>query len=191
MRIASIDDIDAMVEIKTKSLPNDPVTLLGKSFLVKNLYPWLLSNSKLALVCEGDNNEIHGFVIFGDEITIFSIVKHIRFKNFFEIYKRIFSQFFNFNLLSSLIILTLFRPRLKSSIELQWIAVQPQNRCKGIGKKMVSKGIEELTRRGNTNIFTKTLISTPQNIKFYESLGFYQIKTVAGRVFLTKDLQSD
>ena len=179
IRAALASDARALSSLHSASLPKDPATLLGWTFLTQRLYPNLLSEAEVALVAEDEFGQAVGFIVCGKPARLIGL---LGLRDFLTVLLKADARRAAFSVMRLL-------PRYPSglpSCELQWIAVAANTRGNRVGTQLTLHALRELHLKGVSKIWVKTLEDTPGNIHFYESLGFTVTSRAAGRVFLQR-----
>ena len=180
-------DIPQVAAIHRAELPDDLCALLGEKFLERIFYPELLRNSDAAL-CADDGDGVVGFVFFSsNEKFLRNLVIRYSFKILFYSLPNLRKVWFWRYAVEAVMLLAVKDDRLRGS-ELVYIAVSRARQHAGIGSSLTRLGLAELRQRGIGRCWVKTLASTPLNVEFYEKLGFRQLKSHLGRVYLSLDL---
>jgi ribosomal protein S18 acetylase RimI-like enzyme len=178
---------DEVARIHQSALPSDIAALLGGQFLTRVFYPALIGSSDTALgAFKGDN--LVGFIVFSSDDSFYP--RLVR-KNFMKLalagLSRSISPAFWRNAFSvARYMLSAGKP--PDGSELAYIAVRPDFHGQGIGTQLVETGFERLRAAGITDCWVKTLESTPENVRFYERLGFEFHSSNRGRVILAVDI---
>lgn len=187
IRDISLEWTDEIALIHQSALPSDIAALLGGSFLTRAFYPALVGSSDAALgAFKGDN--LVGFIVFSSDHSFYP--KMLR-KNFLTLAiaslgKSISPGFWRNAFSVARYMLSAGRP--PDGSELAYVAVRPDFHARGIGTRLVQEGFERLRAAGVTNCWVKTLESTPENIRFYERLGFEICSSTRGRVILALNI---
>ena len=187
MREVESRDIPQIAAIHRAELPEDLCALLGKRFLEQIFYPELLLNSDAALCADGVDGVI-GFVFFSsNEQFLRNLAIRHSLKILWYGLPNLGKAWFWRYAAEAVMLLTAKDDRLRGS-ELVYIAVSRAHQHAGVGSCLTRLGLAELRLRGIRRCWVKTLASTPMNVEFYEKLGFRQLKSHLGRVYLTLDV---
>ena len=177
-------DLGQVSRIHSEELPDDFISLLGETFLRDNFYPGLLKTADVAL-CGVHQGTITGFVVFSSDETFFSRLALDHWSALLRYsYTRLLQLKFLRYLFEVLLLLLVNDNRLRGP-ELVYIAVSRTWARKGLGSAMTRTALLDLHRSGVEMCWVKTLKKTPQNISFYESMGFQILKTYLGRTYMT------
>ena len=176
-----------VAHIHKSALPSDIATLLGDSLLTQTFYPSLMGSADVTLGAF-IANELTGFVVFSSDQSCYSgLIRN----NFLTLaiaglMKSLSEEFWRNAFSVGRYMLSSGQPPAGS--ELAYIAVCPRFRGQGIGTRLVERGFERLQTLGILNCWVKTLESTPENIRFYEKLGFTFWSSTRGRMILTTEV---
>ena len=189
IRTASLSDCPAIARIHAQALPDDPATDLGIEFMSDILYPHLLRNSYSALVaCSESSERVVGFLVIGRPLSLARLLSQnpafaaglVRTGKVAsrQLWKKAWTVFR----------LGMRQPRDLPPCELQWIAVEKKWQGQGVGNSLLRQGIEALGNRGIRSVWVRTLVSTPENITFYQNAGFTENTRIMGRSFLIREI---
>lgn len=182
-------DIERVSQIHFEELPDDFCSLLGKNFLFRVFYPELFHASLIKLGAVDESDTVQGFIFFSMDETFF---RRMITSHFFKILKNInWKIFFNLNFYHTVfeIIILIFTHdnQLKGAEEV-YLAVSRKHQGKWLWMKLFEEGFSELSKKGITDCWLKTLASTPNNVFLYEKVGFKHLKTYLGRVYMIKEI---
>lgn len=179
-----VESLQTISKIQCEQLPNDLLSLCGVK-LTEKFYQQHLELKNPIYIAWNDK-QIAGYVSF---------TQHHYMGNFFlnqivPIAARLLIQMFKqptllFYYLSVMYVMIL-APSFEG-IELAYIAVDQPFHGKGVGSELVKFAENDLCQ----NLWVKTLLKTPQNIRFYEKNGFHLAKTLLGRAYLQKRKYKD
>jgi ribosomal protein S18 acetylase RimI-like enzyme len=179
IREANHTDIPAMVDIHAAALPEDLLPRLGKRFLRNFFYPAVLKSGHALSLVETDNDMVRSFVIFshtGD--ALLADITRSKVKLSFYFFSALLRDF---SVLGDVIVLwrgvkSVFHGEqnlnIKEIPELFLIATAPECRSKGIGGRLMRKGLDMLLKQ-NQACLVKT--SSPKARRFYVSHDFDDI----------------
>jgi ribosomal protein S18 acetylase RimI-like enzyme len=166
-----------IAELQVCVLPEDLFSLFGKSQLEHAVYPYVMNfvaESRVAVL----QHRVVGFAFLLSKsfLNITFLAKCIRQLILVAIRRpRIFVG-------SAKALLS--RPRGLPQNELLWVCVQPEFQGIGIGRTLVKDLAKAFATKNHESILVRTLEKTPENIRFYESLGFQIVGISSGRVWL-------
>jgi GNAT superfamily N-acetyltransferase len=79
------------------------------------------------------------------------------------------------------------KPKAPSQLEITWIAIDHSMHGKGLGGELLNVAVASILQKSGV-IWVKTLVSTPENLSFYQKHHFEISHHVGGRVILTRSL---
>lgn len=173
-------------EIHRTALPDDFCSILGREFLENIYYPALLKNPQNIGLCAVDDSNVNGFIFFESNPKFLNeLIRAHFFAILCKALKYIWKPSFIGYVISVVILVFFRKPQpYEKGCELNYIAVRNSNQGQGIGKKLVTKGLQEVSKTSANYCWVKTLEKTPETIHFYESLGFTRYQTFLGRTYL-------
>jgi GNAT superfamily N-acetyltransferase len=68
------------------------------------------------------------------------------------------------------------------------VAVEPSSAGTGLGRALIDVAVCEARNLGLTSLRLTTQADIPENLRLYEHLGWRQIRRVANKVFMERDL---
>jgi ribosomal protein S18 acetylase RimI-like enzyme len=192
-RILGKGDLHSLVELQKRALPDDFLTLLGERFLERIYFPILLGDPRNLVLGAKKGAELAGYVAFNPGGTALSdLLRHKPASLLKAVVRKSVSPIFLLRGIGVARLLALRKsPPEEQGTELAFIAVSPEHQGRGIGKELVARAIALLRDRGQTDLWVKTLASTPRNVKFYEGLGFRVYDRRFGRVYLSRKVAAE
>ena len=167
----------------TSELPDDPLLgILGVKGIEIFLIPEYRKFGKVFCHRSVDGS-LEGVLLLGEFSKRKILSSTLSIHNFAPIVKYLLNVKHLNSALKAMLFLMKFSPP-NNSLEIGWVVVRSDKQGTGVGSKMISEAMSYFLMTEKTTIFVKTLISTPQNIKFYEKNGFAPIKEILGRVVL-------
>jgi ribosomal protein S18 acetylase RimI-like enzyme len=189
MTVASLDpkDLESVIQLQRTALPDDFLSRMGAEFLRDHYFPLLLGDPANLALGATEAGKLVGYVAFDrGGSTVRKLAERRPGALLKAIVLRAGSPTFLAQGLGVAKLLAFRKaPPEERGSELAFIAVDPGHQGKGIGGELVRRALPILKERGETYCWVKTLEKTPQNIRFYESLGFRIYQKSLGRVFLS------
>jgi ribosomal protein S18 acetylase RimI-like enzyme len=183
VRNISAEWADEIAWIHGLVLPSDIGALLGQRFLSRTFYPALIGSAD-STVGAFEGGELVGYVVFSSDHDFYPKLLRKKFLSLIgAVLSRSLSPAFCRNAISVARYM-LSASKLPTGSELAYIAVRPDFHGRGIGTQLVKSGFEGLRISGIADCWVKTLESTPENVRFYERLGFEIFSLKLGRVKL-------
>jgi ribosomal protein S18 acetylase RimI-like enzyme len=183
--IANVSEVDREIAaLLTSELPDDPLLgILGTKGVEFFLIPEYRKYGKVFCHRSADGG-LQGVMLLGEFSKKKIFRSALSVQNFMPIAKYLLSVKHLNSALNAMLFLIKFSPP-RDSLEIGWVAVRSDKQGMGVGSEMISDAMSYFLITQKSTIFVKTLISTPQNIKFYEKNGFTPYKEISGRVILT------
>jgi ribosomal protein S18 acetylase RimI-like enzyme len=174
-RTAQITDLDSIVSLHRSALPDDLLPELGDEFLRDFFYPAVLTAPHVHSVVFEINHVVKGFVIFEAPVGhLTNILKQLLKKKPWPILKALAN---NPRAIASLISTLRSTTSISQPLDIQTFAelfvigIDESTRGQGIGKKMVSVGLQTLQKEESNLEGCLVRTSSTDAKKFYESLG--------------------
>ena len=168
-----------------KELPQDPfLILLGKKGVSRRLIPQI-SNCGYIGVQSSSEGELVGILLASKPREAGLVRILLRPSLFFQFIANI-KNFYGFLEAASYY---LIKPKLVENFEILWIAVSSDKHGQGIGSKLIFDLMKYCESRSIEEVSVKTLLKTPQNVKFYEKNGFSEVLKIKGRSFLSRKVR--
>ena len=178
------------------SLPENLKSMIGDILIERYLYKFFQNDKNLGIGIF-DGNNLLGFVLFGDDSKITSLL--IKEKFFLIIKTFIYSLIFlNIkkikNFVDCLIYILLSKKKAniikRNNTELLIICVTQYNQKKGIGSCLLEKCFQNYKSyfENYSNVYVKTLKKNPENISFYKKNNFNYVFEVFGRGYLERKI---
>ncbi len=166
--------IPNIVDIHCASLPDDFLPQLGRKFLENTFYPAVVASDQAALIVELDKESVTGFIIVTQDSGQFlsDIIKN----NFWQFaWTGLRSSLRSFKYLRKnieIVISSVFSKESHPAGEIYIIAVDQNNRGKGIGARLVDAAREYLKEHHIDAIKIKTLTSNVDWIGHFRKAGW-------------------
>lgn len=182
------DLIADTARIFVQALPDDMCSILGPEFLTKYFLPYLLSDgSHIGLVARL-NNQVTGFVLGAGAADFFRrfMTRHtlqLAWYAFMAILRSPGRLAYFAEVARLLSSRGSFRPA-PGDFELLYISVDSAHQNFGIGSKLVTMLLDRVNRNEFDRCVVKTLVNTPDTIRFYEQQGFTPLHYNLSRVWL-------
>jgi GNAT superfamily N-acetyltransferase len=179
IRKASKYDIPDLVDIHMAALPNDLLPKIGKDFLRKYFYTVVLESNHAFTIVDAEGETVRSFIIFAyNSKALTGQVMHnkaILAKHFFLCLLRDFSligQIFAHLRGFKAEIYSELDFKIKEIPELYLMATAPKHHSKGIGSRLISRGLEILSEKHQY-----CMVKTPSRRakKFYMKHHFHEI----------------
>jgi ribosomal protein S18 acetylase RimI-like enzyme len=187
IRDLTSEHLDEVARIHSAALPEDIASLLGSRFLCRALYPTMFDSAD-ACIGAFAGDELVGFIIFSSDGSLYTnvIKRHFMLMAGTTLVKMVSVPFLmNAFSVARYMISAGSTP---GGSELAYIAVSPDHQRRGVGSLLVREGLDRLRSMGIRKLWLKTLESTPENVMFYEALGFRTVETKQNRVILVREL---
>lgn len=172
------EDFHRLAEIQVRSLPQDPISLLGTNALTSSVYPGLLQSDVGSSIIELDD-QVVGFAF----LTASTRSQHIPLWQELPSVVRVLVS-------EPLLVLSSLVGKMSSigltyDAELSLVCVEPTHQRRGLGRILVESIVRTYQLGTPNQVAVRTLKSTPHNVQFYRSLGFCLVREKFGRVWLT------
>lgn len=189
IRTLTEKDIDRIAQIHHEELPDDFCALLGLEFLQSVYYPELFKVCDVKLGAVDNEDTVQGFAIFSaDKKFLRRLVTYHPIKLLESMDWRAFLRPHFFRYVVEVLILILTPDDRLRGAEFAYFGVSKKHQGKWLGFQLIRHGFSELRDLGITHSWLRTLDSTPQNVQFYEKIGFKRLKLYLGRVYMTREI---
>jgi len=171
---ADAKHIQNIVDIHCASLPDDFLPQLGRNFLENTFYPAVIASNQAALIMHLDKESVTGFIIITHDSGQF-LSQIIRDHFFAFAWTGLRSSLRSFEHLKKnieIVISSLFSKESHPAGEIYVIAVDQNNRGRGIGAMLVDAAREYLKEHHIDEIKIKTLTSNVDWINHFRKTGW-------------------
>jgi len=181
------EHLDQVARIHSEALPDDIASLFGSRFLNKALYPTMFESADVCIGAFTDG-ELVGFVFFSSDESLYTAVirRHFMLMAWAGLLKLASVPFLMNAFSVARYMISSGAP--PGGSELAYVAVSPEHQRRGVGSLLIQEGMDRLRSMGIRKCWLKTLESTPENVKFYEALGFKTVQIKQKRVILVREL---
>lgn len=167
IKVPSSKEIDKVVNLHMQSLKDGLLYRLGKDVL-KVFYTELLDDKDSIIIAYYSNNKIAGVAASSKDVG--KVFDKIKKNSFFTVAQKILAKSIKSPLLPFQLLFSKYSTILKP--ELVFLFVDPAQRGKKIGEKLVAATSAKFKKMGIRQYKITILSSNPRGIKFYERIGF-------------------
>ena len=170
IKVISKNEIDKIVNLHMQSLKDGLLYRLGKDAL-KVFYQELFADKDSFIIAYCLNNKITGVAASSKDVE--KVFDKIKKNNFFKLSYKIFAKSIKSPLLPFQLLFSKYSNSLKP--ELVFLFVDPAQRGKKIGEKLVKATSLQFKKNGVHQYKITILSSNSKGIKFYERMGFRRL----------------
>lgn len=181
IREANINDAEALAAIHVAALPNDLLPRLGTQFLSTHFYRVVLRSEHAFTILDEEDHAIRSFIIFAHNSN--AVTKQVMGKKFSLLWHLFIAVPRDPSILGEIIghlkgfkteLISQPNETIEKTPELYLMATAPEHHSKGIGSRLIQRGLEVLAQR-NLQCIVKT--SSDIAKKFYLKNHFEEIGT--------------
>jgi len=181
IRKATNNDIKALADIHLATLPNDLLPRIGARFLSKQFYPAILRSNHAFTIVDIEDDEVRSFIIFAYDSV--AVTEQVMGNKVVLSWYLSLALLRDFSLLGEIFgYLKGFKTELHVQIdgkleeipELYLLATAPEHHSKGIGGRLINRGLDMLSKKEEgLQCIVKT--SSDRARKFYTKHHFKEI----------------
>jgi len=186
-------DVPRVARIHSEALPDDFCSQLGTGFMERDFYPDFLQREGAVGLVAGESR-VDGFVIGAPGAGYYGSLLRRRWPGLFaaalgSLVRRPSRMAYYFDVARVLGNPGAFHPGDRDA-ELLYIAVDPAAQGRSLGSKLTAGLLARLADGPYDRCVVKTLAATPENVRFYERIGFSIMAEEHGRVWLEHSLDT-
>ena len=185
IRRAKASDARAVASLLFTELPKDPLlTLFSRATVLEKFIESLICSNRTWVI---ERNNLIGVISVG---SLNDALDDFKRRTTFRDRLRILRAAAHPSQLPKLIgglFYIVRKPKAPSQLEITWIAIDQSMHGKGLGGELLNVAVTSIFQKSGI-IWVKTLVSTPENLRFYQKHHFEISHHVGGRVILTRSL---